>query len=513
MPVVIRPNLLARVQPFIAVAAVLVTAAILVVAIYFTLLDLQWIAFLAGTLFAAVLAVVSRATRAEVTAAHRGKRLAVTEDRLNQEVERREKAELMLGRANSKLRFADELLPLMVAYVDAEGMYRYHNQAFRRWLDLPPHRIDGHHMREVLGRIAYSQLEDAVARIYGGEPVNYERTQKMPNGGVYRISAQYIPMLDGYGKVTGFFALLRDMTEHGGLQPVTMDAPVKPPSSEPVAAVLTVPMPTKAAEQAQFDDAIAEEVTGMTNARERILAAIERNEFTLFCQLIAPLHDGAGGNDYEVLIRLTEEENNLIPPGAFFPLAEELGLLPQLDRWVVSNLLDWIAAHESHRKSAGRDAFFVNVATATLSDPDFPEYVEQQLHKHGLSGKVLCFEITDADLVAHRGDAEEFARCIKKAGCRLALSGFGRDRVSFNVLKNLPLDFIKIDGNLILHVLKNSADLGKVVAINRIARGIGLTTVAEMVEDDVTMGRLREMPVDYGQGFGISRPRPLSELV
>lgn len=184
MPVVIRPNLLARVQPFIAVAAVLVTAAILVVAIYFTLLDLQWIAFLAGTLFAAVLAVVSRATRAEVTAAHRGKRLAVTEDRLNQEVERREKAELMLGRANSKLRFADELLPLMVAYVDAEGMYRYHNQAFRRWLDLPPHRIDGHHMREVLGRIAYSQLEDAVARIYGGEPVSYERSQKMPNGGV-----------------------------------------------------------------------------------------------------------------------------------------------------------------------------------------------------------------------------------------------------------------------------------------------------------------------------------------
>ena len=139
--------------------------------------------------------------------------------------------------------------------------------------------------------------------------------------------------------------------------------------------------------------------------------------------------------------------------------------------------------------------------------------MEQQLHKHGLSGEVLCFEITDADLVAHRGDAEEFARCIKKAGCRLALSGFGRDRVSFNVLKNLPLDFIKIDGNLILHVLKNAADLGKVVAINRIARGIGLTTVAEMVEDDVTMGRLREMPVDYGQGFGISRPRPLSELV
>ncbi len=506
-----RPNLMARVQPYIAVAAVLVTAAILVVAIYFTLLDLQWIAFLAGTLFAAVLAVVSRATRAEVTAAHRGKRLAVTEDRLTQEVDRREKSELMLGRANSKLRFADELLPLMVAYVDAEGMYRYHNQAFRRWLDLPAHRIDGHHMREVLGRIVYTQIEGAVARAYGGEPVSYERTQKMPNGSVYRMSVQYIPMLDGHGKVTGIYALLRDLTERRDLQAVAA-APIEAQSTGPVAAVPVVLAPVKPAAQVQFDDAIAEEVTGMTNARERILAAIERNEFTLFCQLITPLGDG-GAKHYEVLIRLLEEENNMIPPGAFFPLAEEHGLLPQLDRWVVSNLLKWVAGHQRYRKSAGREAFFVNVAASTLSDPDFPDYVAQQLHKHGLNGDVLCFEITDTDLAAHRGDAEEFARSLKKAGCRLALSGFGRDRVSVEVLKNLPLDFIKIDGSLILQVLKDAVDLGKVVAINRVAHGIGLTTVAEMVEDDATVARLHGIKVDYAQGFGIARPIPLSELV
>jgi len=491
---------------------VLVTAVILVFAIYFTLLDLQWIAFLAGTLFAAVLAVVSRATRAEVTAARRGQRLAVSEDHLVQEVDRREKAELMLGRANTKLRFADELLPLMVAYVDAEGMYRYHNHAFRRWLDLPPHRIDGHHMREVLGRIVYAQIEGAVARVYGGEPVNFERTQKMPNGSVYRMSVQYIPMLDGHGKVTGFYALLHDLTGRRDLQPAAMKAPVAATASEPVAAVAAVPTPAKTAAQVQFDDAIAAEVTGMVNARERILAAIERNEFTLFCQLITPL--GAGGpRHYEVLIRLLEEENNMIPPGAFFPLAEEHGLLPQLDRWVVSHLLKWLAAHARYRKSTGREAFFVNVASATLSDPDFPEFVAQQLHRHGLNGDVLCFEITDADLAAHRGDAEEFARSLKKAGCRLALSGFGRDRVSIEALKNLPLDFIKIDGSLILQVQKDAVDLGKVVAINRVAHGIGLTTVAEMVEDDATMARLREIKVDYAQGFGVTRPTPLSDLL
>jgi PAS domain S-box-containing protein len=499
-------NLMQRVQPFIAAAAVLITAGILVFAIYFTLLDLEWIAFLAGTLFAAVLAVVSRATRAEAAAAHRGKRLAVTEDRLNQEIERREKAELMLGRANARLHFAADVMPLMAAYVDAEGIYRFHNQAYGRWLDLPPHRIDGHHIREVLGRNVYAQVESEVTRAFAGELVRTERTQKMANGSVYRIAVQYMPIADGQGKVGGFYVLLTDLTERHDLQ---ASGAVSVPGSVPA----EVREANAAASQAQFVESIAQEVTGMTNARERILAAIERNEFTLFCQLITPLNAGNDTCHHEVLIRLLEEENNMIPPGAFFPLAEESGLLPQLDRWVVSNLLKWLATHERYRKGMGREAFFVNVATATLGDPDFPDYVAQQLHRYNLDGGLLCFEIADSDLMSNRGDAEDFARSLKKAGCRLALSGFGRDRVSVEVLKNLPLDFIKIDGSLILQILKDSVGLGKVVALSRVARGIGIATIAEMVEDDATATRLREITVDYAQGFGISRPSPLSELV
>ena len=504
-------NLLRSVQPFIAAAAVIATAAVLVVAIYFTLLDLAWIAFLGGVLVAGLLAVVTRATRAEYVAVTRGAKLAVSEDRLSHETDQREKLEAMLGRANAMLQFSDELLPAMVAFVDAEGIYRYHNHAFRRWLDLPPHRIDGHHMREALGRVVYAQVEADVLRALSGETVRYQRTQKIATGAVFRLNAQLLPVRDARGKPNGFFAVMTDITEGNELRPPEA-APAVARAADGAGPPATSPA-KELSDQLRFDAALAEQATGLPDARERILAAIERNEFSLYCQLIEPLDTSSGRpRHYEILIRLLEEEANMIPPGAFFPLAEEYGLLPQLDRWVVTHLLQWIAGREPGTPGRNGESFFINIAIATLCDPDFPEHVAQQLNKFGLPGDVLCFEITESELTPYRSDVDAFVRGIRPSGCKLALSGFGRDRVTVGVFKELPLDYLKIDGSVILNIHKDAFGMNKLIAIHRVASAVGIPIVAEMVEDAATIASLRRITVEYGQGFGISRPAPLADL-
>lgn len=490
------------VKPFVAAGAVIATAAILVLAIYFTLLDLEWIAFLAGVLVAGILAMVSRAARAEQAASSRGAKLAVTEEKLARESEERHKLEGMLARANAQLKYTEDQLPAMIAYVDAEGVYRYHNHAFRRWLDLPAHRVDGHHMRDALGRVVFAQVEAYVTRALSGEAVRYERTQKMANGTIFRVSAQLLPVPDGTGKPAGFFAVLTDITEPRDVK--ASAAGTSSPASDNASVQ---------SDQARFDDSVAQQATGLPDARERILAAIERNEFALYCQRIEPLNSTVGRPcHYEILIRLREEETNLIPPGAFFPLAEEHGLLPQLDRWVVSHLLDWVAGKGGMNGPHQGSTFFLNVANATLSDPDFPDFVDRQLRKHDLPGSVICFEIEEDELTAQRGDVDEFIRQIRLAGCRIALSGFGRSRVDIATLKDLPIDYLKIDRSVILHILTDEVNFGKVTAIHRIAKVIGISTIAEMVEDAATVQKLRQIDVEYGQGFGIAKPAPLSDL-
>ncbi len=493
------------VQPFIAAVALVATASVLVFAIYFTWLDLAWIAFLSGVLFAGFIAVVSRATRAEYALIDGAAKLAVAESKLSQQVERSDKLDAMLAAANMELHYADGMLPVMIAYVDAEGIYRYHNSAFRRWLDLPSARIDGHPMRDALGPVVYAGIEPAVLRVLAGEPVRYVRSQKMASGAIVRVHVQLLPVLAAGGKLDGFYAVITDITSmHAG-------AAIGPAATGSSPALPPTPAQIAIGAQAQFNSSIAQVVTGMPDARERILSAIERNEFVLYCQHIVPIEASAQGpRHHEILIRLREEEEKLIPPGAFFPLVEEAGLLQQLDRWVITNLLQWVARHHGSSGNHERDIFFINIAAETLRDVDFPDHVAHQLHKRTCPGSILCFEIAESDVVAHRGDVDAFVRAVRSTGCKIALSGFGRNRASIQVLKELPVDFLKIDGSIVLQATRDPVSMGKLVAINRLATSIGIATVAEMVEDDATIASLRKIKVLYGQGFGLSRPQPLS---
>ena len=505
------PVLLRTVQPFIAAAAVIATTSVLMVAIYFTLLDLEWIAFLAGILFAAILAMVSRATRAEYAATSIIAKLGVAEEELGQKRLEHQQLKVMLDRANARLKYTDEGLVAMLACVDAEGIYRYHNQAFRRWVDLADHQIDGHPMRNVLGKVAYAQIEPDVQRAFAGETVRYERTQKMADGRVYRLSVQLFPVQGALGRTSGFFVVMADITERRNVQSL-IGAPPET-TTDGAAGAPVAATPESAAtqdEQSRFNESVAAQVTGLVDIRERIAAAIERNEFTLYRQHIVPLAPASGNpHHYEIFTRLIEEEDKLIPPGAFFPLAEEMGLLPVLDRWVVTNVLKWLAGSKPDPAGPPRGACFINVASATLCDPDFPDFLEQQLRKTGVAAARLCFEVFEPDLKRDRRDAESFLHAVKALGCRIALAGFGRDRIALETLKSLPLDFLKFDGSVVLQVCKDPVAQGKVVAMNRIARAIGIETIAEMVEDDKTESRLRHAAVDFAQGFGISSPEPL----
>lgn len=494
--------------PYVAAAAVAATAAALVVAIYFTRFDLEWGAFLTGILLAGVLALVGRTAGVELLAASRARKLSVAQSKLARETREREGIDAAYASAKARLKLADEALPVMLVYVDTERHCQYHNSAFATFVGLPPKKIDGRHLREVLGRSHYAEIEGAVDEVLAGRTFYIERTRKMPDGAIYQLLTQYLPRFSGEGSVEGFYTVLTDITERGHLRPAAPDTVAKatgPKSVTPAAGSVA----TSAHDM--YGDTLAEQATGWKDASNRIIAAIEKDEFTLFCQLITPLAlDSGQPAHYEILVRLLEEEENLLPPGAFFPLAEKHGLMPRLDRWVVTRVLQWASARSAD--SAAHGKCFVNIAGATISDPDYPEFVLHQLQKFNVAGSTICFEMTVSDVTSRPGDAAEFARLVKQGGCQIALSDYGGDRLSMDILKNVPADFLKIDGSIILNILRDPVHLAKVVTISRMARAVGIRTIGELVEDEETLARLREANIDYAQGYGISRPQPLADV-
>ncbi|OGT32956.1 MAG: hypothetical protein A3K00_10510 [Gallionellales bacterium RIFOXYD2_FULL_52_7] len=205
-----------------------------------------------------------------------------------------------------------------------------------------------------------------------------------------------------------------------------------------------------------------------------------------------------------------EEEGSTIPPGAFFPLAERNGLMPYLDRWVVRHVLEW-ASNQQNFSCDNGSIFFINVASATIGDPEFPNFLQNTLDELGMSGAILCFEVSDSDLTALNNSVSEFIRQVRRHGCRVALSGFGRNAVSFDQIRGFQVEFLKIDGGTILNMLSNPVDLAKVISIDRVAKKIGVKTIAELVESDEIVSQLSKIGIDFAQGFGISLPRRLIE--
>lgn len=238
----------------------------------------------------------------------------------------------------------------------------------------------------------------------------------------------------------------------------------------------------------------------------KIHQGLESNRFVLYVQEIAAL-GGEEREHYEVLIRYIDDDGKVIPPGAFLPPAERYGISPKIDRWVVGEACRLLQEQLENRVSLS-----VNLSGLSVNDREFLNHVSDCIEKYKVIPERLCFEITETATIANLTEALTFIREMKALGCRFALDDFGSGLSSFGYLRSLPVDIVKIDGIFVKNIRSNEIDRAMVKSINEIGHLMGKKTVAEFVEDLASAELLAEMGVDYAQGYGIAKPKPIEEL-
>jgi diguanylate cyclase (GGDEF)-like protein/PAS domain S-box-containing protein len=245
----------------------------------------------------------------------------------------------------------------------------------------------------------------------------------------------------------------------------------------------------------------------------RIHQALAEDRFRLWFQDIAPIGERRDeGDHYELLVRMVDETGKPVPPMAFIPAAERYHLMPAIDRWVVRRALAHV--EKTYRPGAPRrlHTASINLSGASITDPNFLEFVRGELAARRVAPGAICFEITETAAIANLARAMHFISELKALGCRFSLDDFGSGMSSFAYLKNLRVDYLKIDGGFVKAMHRDPIDRAMVEAIHRIGNVMGIATIAEFVENDEIVEMLRRIGVDYAQGYGVARPRPLEEL-
>jgi len=255
------------------------------------------------------------------------------------------------------------------------------------------------------------------------------------------------------------------------------------------------------------DDADIERHQGEMNWVGRIQEAIDQNKFSIYAQNITNIKDAHGSQSCcELLIRLNENKK-VILPGAFLPAAERFNLSTKIDKWVVSAAIDWIAMKQSIHNELAYCS--INLSGLSLGDDEFLEFLMDKLSLSGIPCHVICFEITETAAVANLASAIHFIEQVKSLGCSFSLDDFGSGVSSFGYLKNLPVDYVKIDGTFVKDIHDDPIDFAMVRSINEIAHVMGKKTIAEFVESKEILQKLNEIGVDYAQGYFIGKPEKL----
>lgn len=249
----------------------------------------------------------------------------------------------------------------------------------------------------------------------------------------------------------------------------------------------------------------------------RITRAIEENRFRLFYQTIMPLQDESHeGKHFEILLRLIDDDGQIVPPMAFIPAAERYSLMPSIDRWVVSTALGlyWKIFPECKDVQEGAcHTCTVNLSGPSLCDEHFLEFIKRQFVLYKVPYKNICFEITETAAITNLTKATDFIGELRSHGCRFSLDDFGSGLSSFTYLKNMQVDYLKIDGSFVCDMVDDPMDAAMVSSINQVGHVMGLKTIAEFVENDAVLEKLREMGVDFAQGYAIEHPKPLEDLI
>ncbi|MGE0383871.1 MAG: EAL domain-containing protein [Gammaproteobacteria bacterium] len=261
----------------------------------------------------------------------------------------------------------------------------------------------------------------------------------------------------------------------------------------------------------QPDDAVMVLRHGEMHWVSDITKALDESRFVLYHQDIRPLAAGtAPVRHFEVLVRMLDDNNRVVTPGAFIPAAERYNLMPAIDRWVVTRVFSLLARLRDLGGAPPALLATVNLSGTSISDQGFIGFVRNCAEETRLAPGSVCFEITETAAISNLNTAVAFITELKRLGLRFSLDDFGSGLSSFAYLKNLPVDFLKIDGSFIKDIVNDPIDRVMVDAINKIGHVMGLQTVAECVEDDDILATVTDLGVDFTQGFGIHRPAPLS---
>ncbi len=261
----------------------------------------------------------------------------------------------------------------------------------------------------------------------------------------------------------------------------------------------------------QEDDEVQQRRAGELHWVSDINDALAEDRFELHGQLIKPIQSTNSKPAVEILLRLKSRDGELVLPGAFLPAAERYNIATRIDQWVISHVFDWFESNPEVIDNI--DSCAINLSGQSLGDKSILEMISSQLARQILPAEMIKFEITETSAISNLAEAKSFINAVKKQGCRFSLDDFGSGLSSFAYLKHLSVDILKIDGMFVKDIMDDEINFAMVKSINEVGHVMGMSTIAEFVENDEIQQRLAGIGVDYAQGYGVCRPMPLLELM
>jgi diguanylate cyclase (GGDEF)-like protein/PAS domain S-box-containing protein len=249
---------------------------------------------------------------------------------------------------------------------------------------------------------------------------------------------------------------------------------------------------------------------GEMNWTTLITQALEQDRFVLYAQPIMAIGNAGGsGYHWEILLRMKDKDGGIIPPNTFIPAAERYNKMLSIDRWVVRNVFSAIAKGCFSTAAGSTRVIAINLSGASLGDDGMLDYICASSSEFGISLNEICFEVTETVAISNLTKATHFINDLKSRGCRFSLDDFGSGLSSFGYLKNLPVDYIKIDGSFVKDMVTDPIDRAMVEAINQIGHVMQIQTIAEWVENEETLSLLKQIGVNYAQGYHTGKPAPV----
>lgn len=243
-----------------------------------------------------------------------------------------------------------------------------------------------------------------------------------------------------------------------------------------------------------------------------IKKGLKEDRFALFCQAVIPIDESnIDDTHYEILVRMLDEDGYFVLPHKFIPAAERFGLMSDIDKWVIRNTFVYVANLEKDAATARTPRFAINLSGTSINN-EMLQFIKEQFHQAGIRPELVGFEVTETAAIANLTQAHHFINELKLLGCTFALDDFGSGLSSFGYLKSLPVDYLKIDGAFVKGIVEDTVDRAMVDVINRIGHVIGIRTIAEFVENKHILSHLKAIGVDYAQGYGIDKPKPITEV-